>query len=386
MNPHPICVRINERHRKEGDNVKQLAYLLDLKTIGISDLVTGHSLGHISHVSKIDWLEKNKTGRKLLFRDQKLRLYMVDLASSIKTLLLSSCVFLKWVPGSDVIVAQSPSLFHVWYHTEKTGGRTVVRIQDGTLIDEIALDDQLVEFWTAIEDGDLGLWATLARISLDAVDLGIASRCFAALGDIAKVRFLMETVRASEEVTKTIKGDGFSSPLVQARMANFQRDLATAERIYIYDAVRIHRQLLQCIKTIQDYLQWLQTTCQESSAAEVYERIGDYPSAVNMCLKAGLSSKAAKLMLHREELLSDAEVIHQVVTALQRCNMFVQVGEVYQMTGKPDRVLEFYRKGHLYAKAIDLARQSFPGEVTLLEELWGDYLITTHRPEQLNKP
>ena len=87
-------------------------------------------------------------------------------------------------------------------------------------------------------------------------------------------------------------------------------------------------------------------------------------------------------MLHREELLSDAEAVHQVVTALQRCNMFVQVGEVYQMTGKPDRALEFYRKGHSYAKAIDLARQSFPGEVTLLEELWGDYLMTTHRPEQ----
>lgn len=38
MNPHLISVRINERHRKEGDNVKQLAYLLDLKTIGISKL------------------------------------------------------------------------------------------------------------------------------------------------------------------------------------------------------------------------------------------------------------------------------------------------------------------------------------------------------------
>lgn len=87
-------------------------------------------------------------------------------------------------------------------------------------------------------------------------------------------------------------------------------------------------------------------------------------------------------MLHREELLSDAEAVHQVVTALQRCNMYVQVGEVYQATGKADRALEFYRKGHSYAKAIDLARHSFPGEVILLEELWGDHLMTTHRPEQ----
>lgn len=204
--------------------------------------MTGHSLGHISHESKIDWLEMNETGRKLLFRDQKLRLYMVDLATSIKTLLLSSCFFVEWVTGSDVIVAQSPSLLHVWYHAESSdkvqtidirgevldivkeaGGRTVVRVQDGNIVNEIAMDDQLIEFGTAIEDGDLvralsylerldshspgsakGLWATLARISLDAVELRIASRCFAALGDIAKVRFLMETVRASEEVAKTI--------------------------------------------------------------------------------------------------------------------------------------------------------------------------------------
>lgn len=46
------------------------------------------------------------------------------------------------------------------------------------------------------------------------------------------------------------EGDGFSSPLVQARMAIFQRDLSTAERIYIDqgspdDAVRMYRQLLQ---------------------------------------------------------------------------------------------------------------------------------------------
>lgn len=272
--------------------------------------MTGHSLGHISHESKIDWLEMNETGRKLLFRDQKLRLYMVDLATSTKTLLLSSCLFVEWVAGSDVIVAQSPSLLHVWYHAESSdkvqtidirgdvmeivkepGGRTVVRIQDGNFNNEIALDDQLIEFGTAIEDGDLvralsylerldsqspdsakGLWGTLARISLDSNELRIASRCYAAIGDIAKVRLLMDTLRSSEEVAKTIsnytfdnvqlfhkinyyqlknpEGDGFSSPLVRARMAIFYKDLSTAERIYIDqgspdEAVRMYRQLLQ---------------------------------------------------------------------------------------------------------------------------------------------
>ena len=60
----------------------------------------------------------NETGAKLLFRDQKLRLYLLDIETSIKNLLLGSCLFVEWVPGSDVIVAQSQSLLHVWYHAD----------------------------------------------------------------------------------------------------------------------------------------------------------------------------------------------------------------------------------------------------------------------------
>lgn len=40
------------------------------------DLAGGYNLGTISHDSKIDWLELNETGRKLLFRDKKLRVRM----------------------------------------------------------------------------------------------------------------------------------------------------------------------------------------------------------------------------------------------------------------------------------------------------------------------
>lgn len=36
LNPHLISVRINERRRSDDEDVKRLAFLLDLKTIGIS--------------------------------------------------------------------------------------------------------------------------------------------------------------------------------------------------------------------------------------------------------------------------------------------------------------------------------------------------------------
>ena len=101
-----------------------------------------------------------------------------------------------------------------------------VRVQDGSLIVDVALDEQLIEFGTAIEDNDLvralsyleklessgagagsggkGLWATLARLSLDANQLRIASRCYAALGDVAKVRFLIDTLRQAEDNSQTL--------------------------------------------------------------------------------------------------------------------------------------------------------------------------------------
>lgn len=70
-NPHLMSVRLNERNQ-QNDN-KKLAYLLDLKTILIMDLISGNTLCQISHDSKIDWLELNETAEKLLFRDKKQR-------------------------------------------------------------------------------------------------------------------------------------------------------------------------------------------------------------------------------------------------------------------------------------------------------------------------
>ncbi|XP_036371153.1 intraflagellar transport protein 172 homolog [Octopus sinensis] len=61
INPHLISVRLNERQTKRchiGDN-KKLAYLLDMKTVVIVDLVTENVIAEVEHDSKVDWLEVN---------------------------------------------------------------------------------------------------------------------------------------------------------------------------------------------------------------------------------------------------------------------------------------------------------------------------------------
>lgn len=52
---------------------KKVAYLLDMKTICVYDLIANTTIAQITHNTKIDWLELNEVAVKLLFRDKKMR-------------------------------------------------------------------------------------------------------------------------------------------------------------------------------------------------------------------------------------------------------------------------------------------------------------------------
>ena len=134
MNPHLISVRINDRVQRGVEDNKKLAYLLDLKTIAMEDLVFSYSLGQLSHDSKIDWLELNETGRKLLFRDKRSRLNLLDIETMVKTSILNYCTFVQWVPGSDVVVAQSRDSMCVWYNIDAPERVTILPIK-GDIVD-----------------------------------------------------------------------------------------------------------------------------------------------------------------------------------------------------------------------------------------------------------
>ena len=48
------------------------------------------------------------------------------------------------------------------------------------------------------------MWKTLSRLSLEAKQLHIAERCFAALGDVAKARYLRSVNRMAAELAQEI--------------------------------------------------------------------------------------------------------------------------------------------------------------------------------------
>lgn len=79
------------------------------------DLQYNLTVGNVSHDTKIDWLELNESGTKLLFRDKRARLYLYDVDSSNKLPLVMSCEFVQvfqkiilgiknYAPGSQILM------------------------------------------------------------------------------------------------------------------------------------------------------------------------------------------------------------------------------------------------------------------------------------------
>ena len=64
------------------------------------------------------YIQLNETGRKLLFRDKRLKLHLYDVESQTQTSLLSYCSYVQWVPQSDVVVAQNKTSLCVWYNID----------------------------------------------------------------------------------------------------------------------------------------------------------------------------------------------------------------------------------------------------------------------------
>lgn len=100
-----------------------------MKTISIVDLITQSIIVQISHDSKIDWLELNETAQKLLFRDKKLRLHLLDINTSKKQLLLAKASFVQWVIQSDVAIAQNEMNLAIWYNIDMPEHVTMMSVR-----------------------------------------------------------------------------------------------------------------------------------------------------------------------------------------------------------------------------------------------------------------
>ncbi|XP_062858050.1 intraflagellar transport protein 172 homolog isoform X2 [Trichomycterus rosablanca] len=430
MNPHLISVRLNERRQRGVKDNKKLAYLIDIKTIAIVDLVGGYNLGTVFHDLKIDWLELNEIGHKLLFRDKKLQLILFDIESGLKTTMLSFCSYVQWVPGSDVVIAQNHDNLCVWYNIDspekitlhslkgdvvelvRANGKTEVTVIEGVNKIFYTLDEGLIEFGTAIDDKDYqratafletlemcaeteAMWKTLSKLSLEAQQLLIAERCFAALGCVSKARFLNKTNKVADLILKEYGSDSTENYQVRAHLAVLDKNYKLAEVYFmkqneINDVMEMYQELQMwddCIALAEakghpkldslrcSYYAWLIETYQYEKAGEIKENEGDCVEAAKLYLKAGLPGKAAWLAISRDKLLCSSEIIACITSALIKGEFYETAGDLFEKLKNNHRALDCYRKGNSFKKAVELARVAFPSEVVKLEEAWGNYLV-----------
>merc|ERR1719440_1651816 len=97
VSPHLISVRLDNDYPEgtELEEMKKVAYLIDMQTVNIQDLYTGLNIATINHESKIDWLEMSEGASHLLFRDKRRQLNLYDIANQNRTTLLSYCSYVQ---------------------------------------------------------------------------------------------------------------------------------------------------------------------------------------------------------------------------------------------------------------------------------------------------
>ena len=77
-----------------------------LQHLFLQDLNTGINVATVAHSDRLDWLELNRHGKYVLFRDKQRRLHLVNVATQERTTLLLFCSYVQWVPDTDVVIAQ----------------------------------------------------------------------------------------------------------------------------------------------------------------------------------------------------------------------------------------------------------------------------------------
>jgi intraflagellar transport protein 172 len=179
-----------------------------------------------------------------------------------------------------------------------------VVVDEGINTIYLSLNESLIAFSSALEDHDYagaaaileglggaaassgaitgggeseGMWTQLGQAALDAGQLRIAERCYAALGDVARARYLRKTHRIAEMAGNGNAQEGMSHYIVRAKLAVLGKQFKQAEMTYleqgqVQDAMDMYQELHKWDESIavaearghpevqtlrRNYLQWL---------------------------------------------------------------------------------------------------------------------------------
>ena len=357
---------------KKNQNIKIIAYLIDPLTIYVQDLNTQNIILNYSNDSNIEYLEFNKSGNKLVFRDSNKNLNMLSLPVGKKVTLVPLCTFVQWVPNSDVLVAQNSKSLYVWYNIdnytspelinikgnveliERRKGKIEVFINEGPTdgkdnITSIFLNENLVNLTHALDERDLTkavsildnlpqskenilYWKKLSEISLEDRNLGIALRCFASLGDYSKISYIKKLLKLKEKEP--------NNPLVEVKLLVLEKNFKEAEELMlknnmIKEAIELYKELHKYEEALriaenhhiteynsmkQEYFDWLIRSEMFDKAAELKIKEGFYTEAIKYYIQGDMQVKAANFIIKHKVVL-DSKTIDYLVNAVMQVGL-----------------------------------------------------------------
>lgn len=433
-----MSVQLESAFRGESRHAGRIAYLVDPETLAIETLWPADHARNadstvINHGSAIDFLELNSNATHVLFRNKRKQLHLLDVESQERRALLAYCTYAQWVPGADVVVAHDGDRLLVWYSVidtgsckelkcptgaqplsiERKGGRTYILVDNAedeegqsSVRQEIDLEEALVELGNAIDGGNLEhaaatleplevtpeeepLWRKLGSRALKEHNFELCARCYAALGDVSKARFMMQLsskaasgqdgaeVNVSAELSLLEKQiDKAEAMLLDARQVDSAIDMR--KRMHDMDgAVRVaeaasHPSIAELRRERHDSFI---RSGQEEKAADVKVEEGDCEEACALLLRGGLPGKAAALVSQHRKKLSE-ETIEAVSAALFKYGMIERAGKLFEDIGNYAEAKENYRSAGAYPKALTLARYKNPADVVPLEFEYADWLAS----------
>ena len=396
--PNLISARL---FTKENKSIKLIAYLIDPNTIYISDLITQSIIINYTNDCKIEYLEFGKSGNKLIFRDSSKKLNLLLLKNNINeninnntnnnelyknVTLLNLCSFVQWVPNTEILVAQSHQDLFVWYNLDnyqnpqvkpingiidsiaKNKGKIEIYINDDPNNDEntsvnggnnykIYLDENLVNLSIALDEKELTkalmilenlpknneykyYWKTLSEISLEEKNLMIAQRCFAALGNFSKMKYLKNLYKLKKQ--NTIKNNNnnkienndnkqnenenqnnnnienkINQILVDAKLLLIKKKFDEAKKLLldnnlIQEAIDVFKEIHKYLDAIEiaeqyklpeselmkkEYLNWLVANEMYDEIANIKIKEGSFIEAVKNYIQGDMQVKAVNLII-----------------------------------------------------------------------------------------
>jgi intraflagellar transport protein 172 len=295
---------------------------------------------------------------------------------------------------------------------ERGNGKTIVIVDEGIDRVEYPLDEALISFSTAIDEGDAILalsildhlelvdgveemWRQLYKFSIDNDNLPVAIKCATILNDPATATYLSKLNETMEKLLKDSNIDISDHYYFRAKMALLRKDLATAEQEYLNhdkvdECIEMYQSLFKYESAIRvaeqthhpneydmkrQYYNYLLETKQFEVAAQMKEKNGDYTQAIDLYLKGNMPAKAARIVLNRK-IYQPITLLDSILQSLNRQGLHDISGEFYEFQDDFSHAIDSYERGNAYRKAVELARKCFPGRVVELQEKWGDYLVS----------